>query len=69
MCSVSQATRAHQPHGDDLMLPVGVTTDRNLETYHRSGTTGWIEEGSEAINDPLFYLCIFIFTCAFLNRL
>lgn len=34
---LSQATRADQPCGDDLMLPVGVTTDRDLETHCKSG--------------------------------
>lgn len=59
VCAVSQTTRADQPHGDDLMLPVGVTTDRNLEAHRRPGTTGWMEKGWEAINYSLFYLCIF----------
>lgn len=45
VCAVSRATRADQPHGDDLMLPVGVTTDRHLETHCRPGTTGWMEKG------------------------
>lgn len=41
---LSKASRADQPCEANLMLPVGVTTDRGFKTHCKPGITGSMEK-------------------------
>jgi len=58
---LGRVTRAAQPCGDDLMLPVGVTTDRGLGTPRHAWHRRTPGEGLGSTDCTLFHLCVLFF--------